>query len=161
MRKLICIILVISLYQITFAQGSWNIGYLPVDSITRLHQVRMVKIDFRSFVHNEHPGKRLVRSYVGTGDTGSLFIDTALLRFAEIRKIYIEHGSYSDQYLICLNPRYAGLRIDEAEIWEVAQQTIAFRMEIVSGDVGSVKAHKLSKLVLIKKADLDGVMYKE
>jgi hypothetical protein len=161
MRKLVCLLLVLSLGQISLAQGSWNIGYLPVDSISRLHLGRMVKIDFRSFVYYEHVDKRPVRSYVGTRDTGSLSIDTTLLRFAEIRKIYVDNGNYDDQYLLCLTPRYAGLRIDEAEILEVTQQTIVFRMELVNGDIGSAKAEKISKLVQIRKVDLDGVMYKK
>jgi len=144
------------------AQGSWNIGYVPVDSIDKAHVGHSFKIDFKTpDIETKSPAVRTIRSYVGFRDTGYIFMDTTLVKVLERRKIYVDHGSYNEQYLEC--PNYSKgftLRIYDAEILEIDNHSILFRLETELNKNGSGKADKSSKVVRIEKAKLDGVMYK-
>jgi hypothetical protein len=161
MLRLICLIPLIFLAIFSNAQGSWNIGYIPVDSINAGHIGRTVKIDFRTpVVDGKPPADRNIRSYVEIKDTVFMNIDSTLFHIAERRKIYVDHGSYRDQFLECINCQNLILRIYDAEILEVDQTTILFSFETEINRQSSEKPDKTLKTVRIERVKLDGVMYK-
>jgi len=142
------------------AQGSWDIGYIKVDSIDRSHLGKVVRIDFKSNNAWTSPdGQRDIRSYVGTRDTGTLTIDTTLFVLAERRKIYVDHGGYSDQYLECINCKQESLFIYDTRIIDLDEQSIHFQLNIEIKRTGQT-LKKETRTVRIGRNKLDGVMYK-
>jgi hypothetical protein len=142
------------------AQGSWNIGYIQVDSINKEHIGQAVRIDFKSINPWTGPdGQRYIRSYVGTKDTGTVTIDTSLFILAERRKIYVDHGSYSDQYLECISCKQESLFIFDAKILYVDQQSIYFQIDIEIKKSDQFLTKEV-KILRIDRNKLDGVMYK-
>lgn len=157
MLRLICSILLILPVLSSSAQGSWNIGYISIDTLNKRHIGRTVRIDFKTpKIKKEPAAKRHIRSYVGTRDTGVIELDAALMSVTEKRRIYPDHGNYDDQFLECLDCKGSSFRIYDAEILEVDEQSILFR--IVTVLVG--KKDKHSKLIWIERDKLDGVLYK-
>src|ERR1700741_2135732 len=125
MLKLLNSTILVFLAILCNAQGSWNIGYIKIDSINKNHSGLIVRIDFKSNNAWTSPGgQRHIRSYIGAKDTGTLTIDTTLFILAERRKIYVDHGSYTDQYLECINCKQEALFIYDATIIDLAEQTI-------------------------------------
>ncbi|NJO25810.1 MAG: hypothetical protein HC867_08710 [Bacteroidia bacterium] len=160
MLKLLSSIFLILLTAFCNAQGSWDIGYLNVDSISKGHLGKIVRIDFKSTNAWISPdGQRHIRSFVGTKDTASLTIDTTLLILAERRKIYVDHGGYSDQYLECISCKNESLFIYDAMIVSLDDQTIQFQLDIEIKRPGQL-LKKETKSLRIDRNKLDGVMYK-
>lgn len=158
MLKPVSFILFLFLTIFCNAQGSWNIGYIKVDSISQKHVGQIVRVDFRS----SNPSIRLdvqrgIRSYVGMKDTGILTIDTISYVLAERRKIYVDHGSYDDQYLECLNCKQQMLLIYDAKIIGVDEKSILFllNIEFKSKDHAIDKQNKIAR---IDRGILDGVI---
>lgn len=149
------------------SQGSWDIGYIEIDSITTKDITRLVKIDFRHNHTGEMHGKnRSVRHFVDTRDTGQVVIEKDTVDLIERRKIYTDHGSYGDQYLEC--PDYASnqlLRAYETEIMDVKEDAILFRLyfEIYHKRKGKINSepYRDAALYWIKKDKLDGVLIKK
>jgi hypothetical protein len=160
MLKLISAILLLFTTVFGYAQGSWNIGYLKADSINKSHVGKIVRIDFKSFHPWTSPdGRRHIRSYVETKDTGSVKIDTILHVFAERRKIYVDHGDYDDQYLECINCHQKTCIIYDAVIAALDEQSILFRVDLEIKESGKA-IKKETKTIYIDRNKLDGVMYK-
>jgi hypothetical protein len=82
-----------------------------------------------------------------------------LLILAERRKIYVDHGGYSDQYLECINCKLETLFIYDATILGLDNQTIMFRFDIETKRTGKTVI-KETKTVRIDRNKLDGFMYK-
>lgn len=160
MFKLFCSTFLLLLTILCNAQGSWNIGYIQVDSINKNHIGQVVRIDFKSSNPRTIPdGQRDIRSYVGTRDTGMLTIDKTVFKLAERRKIYVDHGSYSDQYLECINCNQGSFFIYDAKIVDVDEQSIQFQLDVETKNTDqSIK--KETKTLRISRGHLDGVMYK-
>jgi hypothetical protein len=159
--KLISATLLVLLTFIGHAQGGWNIGYLPVDSISKNHIGRVVRPDFKT----KNPwlnaaGQRGIRSYVGTTDTGIVTIDTTTLMLAERRKIYADHGSYSEQYLECLNCENGAFLVYDAEIKDVDERSIELLLLVEVKEPGKSKSRQ-TRTVRLLKEKLDGVMFIE
>lgn len=143
------------------SQGSWDIGYILVDSLTNKHIGKSVKLDFKTnSYHRKGGSSRHIRSYVREQDTGYLTIENSSMQFAEIRKMFVDHGSYDEQFLECLGCPNAILRIYNAEILEIDDRAILFMIEIVVSTSTSSEPERIFKKVLIEKTKLDGVMYK-
>ncbi len=143
-----------------YAQGAWDIGYLKVDSINRSHIGKSVRIDFKStnaWIGSD--GERDVRSYVGTKDTGTITIDTTLLILAERRKIYVDHGGYSDQFLECISCKHRSVVIYDAMILDLDDQGVTFQLNIETKRTYQAVVNE-TRTVRIDKSKLDGVMYK-
>lgn len=142
------------------AQGSWDIGYIKVDSINKNHLGLTVRVDFKSSNAWTSPdGQRHIRSYVGTKDTGTVTIDTTLFILAEQRKIYVDHGGYSDQYLECINCKQESLFIYDTRIVDLDEQSIQFQLDLEIKKNGQT-LKKETRTVRIHRNKLDGVMYK-
>ena len=160
MLKLLSSIIIIFLTVYCNAQGSWDIGYLHVDSINEHHIGHVVRIDFKSNdPWNKSNGPRGIRSYVGMKDTGVVSIDTSEYILVERRKIYVDHGSYGDQYLECISCNQEPVFIFDAKILDVDPAYIRFQidMEIRRGD-NQIKQE--IRIVRIERKKLDGVMFR-
>ena len=161
MKRLFVSILPFIFTSVSSAQGSWNIGYIPVDRLHKDHIGKIIRIDFKTLnLIRETSKTRNIRDFVGTRDTATLFIDSTEIKVAERRKIYPDHGSYDDQFLDCLNCNGLIFQIYDAEIVEIGEHSILFKLEIETQEKTSKKPNKFSKLVWIDKAGLDGMMYK-
>lgn len=159
MLKLLSSTIFLFLTMFCNAQGGWNIGYLEVDSINENHLGKIVRIDLKSTnAWTSSDGQRHIRSYVGTKDTGTITIDTTLLIIAERRKIYVDHGSYYDQYLECINCKQESVFIYDAIILDLDNQTILFRLDIETKRTDQTII-KETRTVRIDRNKLDGVMY--
>jgi hypothetical protein len=158
MPKIVSYILFHFLTIFCNAQGSWNIGYIKVDSISQKHVGQIVRVDFRSSNPLNSLGlQRGIRSYVGFKDTGIITIDTTSYVLAERRKIYVDHGSYDDQFLECINCNEQMLLIYDAKIIGVDEKSILFLLNTESKS----KDHaidKQNKIARIDRGILDGVM---
>lgn len=142
------------------AQGTWNIGYIQIDSLNKNHIGQVVRIDFKSLnapINSE--GQRHIRSYVGTKDIDTITIDKTLIVLAERRKIHIDHGDYNDQFLECTNCKNETILIYDAKILEINSKSILFQLDIETKKGYEVKQKEI-KLVTIDRKKLDGVMYK-
>jgi hypothetical protein len=161
MLKLLSTIILVLLTSFCNAQGSWDIGYVPVDTINTQHIGQIVRIDFKSnssLINSD--SRRSIRSYVGKKDTGTLTVDTTLFLLAERRKIYVDHGSYSDQYLECINCNEEAVLIYDAKILGVDTRSIQFLLDIET-KAANQSIKKESKTVRIDRSSLDGVMYRQ
>lgn len=160
MLKLLGSTVLVSLAIFCKAQGSWDIGYIKVDSINMSHIGQIVRIDFKSTsAWTSTDGQRHIRSYVGTKDTGTIAIDKAFFKLAERRKIYVDHGLYAEQYLECINCKQESIFIYDATILELEELTISFQLDIETKRKDKV-VKKETKTVRINRNKLDGVMYK-
>lgn len=143
-----------------YAQGAWDIGYLKVESINRNHIGKTVRIDFKSTnAWTSSDGERGIRSYIGTKDTGTITIDTTLLRIAERRKIYVDHGGYNDQFLECINCKHESVLIYDAVILALDSQKKTFQFNIETKRTYQAVIND-TITVSIDRNKLDGVMYK-
>ena len=160
MPKQVTLIFFIGFTILCNAQGSWDIGYIQVDSISKEHVGRVVRVDFKSnnpFISPD--GNRYTRSYVGAKDTAELTIDTTLVILTERREIYVDHGDYSKQFLECINCENVSMKIFDAQILEVDHKSIIFQLDIEIVKDDKVKRNQ-TKIIKIDKNVLDGVMYK-
>lgn len=164
MSRLIAILILVSLAFTASSQGNWNIGYIPIDSLQPSDTGRQVKIDFK------HPGintpPRQIRHFVEPKDTGQITLEGNSIDLIERRKIYVDHGSYKDQYLE--TPGYSDnriLRIYDSEILEVKNDSILFRLylEIYTTRKNKIAGDPVRQTVTsrIGKNKLDGVMIKK
>ena len=141
------------------AQGSWNIGYIRVDTIGKQHIGQVVRIDFKSnstWINTNGP--RSIRLYTGITDTASIIMDSISYILVERRKIHVDNGSFNNQYLECLNC-LDRTTIYNAKILNVDDVSIEFQFEIVK-EVKDKPVEKQNKTIRVDKAKLDGVMIK-
>lgn len=161
MPKLISSLALIILTCCCNAQGSWNIGYIHVDSITSQHIGQIVRIDFKSKNPWANADRQSsIRSYIDIEDTGIVIIDTTSFVLAERRKIYPDHGSYSDQYLECINCKRESFLVYDAKILSVEPNAIRFQINTEIREGNKVK-HREVKLVHINRDKLDGLMFRQ
>ena len=159
MFKFLSSILFVILTISCSAQGSWDIDFIPVDTINTQHIGQIVRIDFKTNNHLKNSkGQRSIRSYVGKKDTGTVTINTTLFIFAERREIFVDHGSYSDQYLKCLNCNKESVLIHDAKIISVNKKFIEFHFDLTI-TAADKTIRKESKTATIDRSLLDGVLY--
>ena len=138
------------------AQGSWDIGYIEVDSITFSDIGKLVKIDFR---HNLSPDKKSIpkgiRDFLSPQDTLTLIYDSQELTFIEKRKIYVDHGSYNDQFLELKNKNLSfNSRIYNSKLLKIEDNKFMFEITIEAESKSNLSTINL----WIDKKYLDGVM---
>jgi hypothetical protein len=165
MKKALLILLLAHTGCSTFCQGSWNIGYIEVASIATSHIGETVKIDFK---HSNADKKRTamgVRSYITPQDSAIISLDSREFKVIEKRKIYVDHGSFNDQYLeIVDQDNLLVKRIYDTKLIEIAGDRLKFLVSIDSYDKYSNghdgKINSEVKEFWINKRDLDGLMIK-
>jgi hypothetical protein len=165
MKKTLLILLLSHTGCSAFCQGSWNIGYIEVDSIATSHIGESVKIDFK---HSNAEKKRTakgVRSYITPQDTAIISFDSGELKVIEKRKLYVDHGSFNDQYLeIVDKDNLLVKRIYDTKLIEIAGDRLKFLVSIDSynkysnGNDGKINSEL--KEFWINRRDIDGLMTK-
>ncbi|OJJ19170.1 hypothetical protein BKI52_20370 [marine bacterium AO1-C] len=102
-KVLILHVLFLSLLHLTaFAQGGWDLKYLPLDSLNNSFNGREVRIDFRKTSQDtlrSKAGGWYIYRLLGPGDSITLDIDGQSVKFTESWHIYDDHGMLSEQYL--------------------------------------------------------------
>ena len=165
MKKILLILLLTHIGCSAFCQGSWNIGYIEVDSIRTRHIGESVKIDFKHSISDKKGTSKWVRSYVTPQDSAIISLDGVELKVIEKRTIYVDHGSFDDQYLEIIDQdNLLVKRIYDTKLIEVAGDRLKFLISIDSYDKHSKghdgKIDSTEKEFWINRKSLDGLMIK-
>ncbi|MDO5970871.1 hypothetical protein Q4Q35_13740 [Flavivirga aquimarina] len=116
----------------SFSQGSWNIGYIEIDSLNSDYLNTQIKLDFKhDWLEMKKPEKRKIRHYVSPKDTAYLLIDNYKTVLIERRTIYVDHGSFNDQFLEIENyNKELSRRIYDTKIIQLEEDRIKVRVVI-------------------------------
>lgn len=150
----------------SFSQGSWNIGYIEVDSINKSDIGKTVNIDFKhEWLENNKPKSKSVRRFIGPRDSAEIFLDNKKMNVIEKREIYADHGSFNDQYLeLETENKNKTIRIYNSKLIEMEPNRLKFTIsmetfEIKNGKLGN-KINTNNQEIWIYKKELDGLMIK-
>lgn len=150
-----------------FAQGSWDIGYIEIDSIQISDVGRTVKLDFRhTWPGQVEPALKSVRKYVSPEDTSQIILDGKKVDVIEKRKIYVDHGAFDDQYLALESedPNLS-LRIYDTILLEIEKDRFKFYIVIETFRNRQEKPGEKIKTetseIWIDKKDLDGLIVRK
>ena len=163
MKCFTLILLISYTTSVACGQGSWDIGYIEVDSISSELAGLSVKIDFRHSNGKSKSTLKAVRSYVALQDSGVLSIDGHELEVIEKRKVYVDHGSFDDQYLQVVDQDSFVLRkIYDTRVIEVRDDSLKLQITVDSFDKqGKGRDRKIDSVVKeiwIERKRLDGLM---
>jgi hypothetical protein len=166
MRYIFSIILIGFIGGNCFSQGSWNIGYVEIDSLNSDYLNTQIKLDFKhDWLKIKKPEKRSVRHYVIPEDTAYILINNGKTVLIERRAIYVDHGSFNDQFLEIENyDKNICKRIYDTEIIGLEEDRIKVLVEIQNYKMNNekIKEELESETVefWIDKDKLDGIMIK-
>jgi hypothetical protein len=165
MKKILLIILLGHVGCTALCQGSWNIGYVEVDSITTSQIGESVKIDFKHFSTENKRTSKWVRSYVTPQDSAIISFNGEEIKVMEKRAIYVDHGSFDEQYLeIMGQDKFLVKRIYDTKLIDVASDSLKFLVTIDSYDKQSKrrdeKIDSTLKEFWINRRSIDGLMIK-
>lgn len=166
MRYILSIILIGFIGGNCFSQGNWNIGYVEIDSLNSDYLNTQIKLDFKhDWLKIKKPEKRSVRHYVTPEDTAYILINNSKTVLIERRAIYVDHGSFNDQFLEIENyDKNISKRIYDTEIIGLEEDRIKVLVEIQNYKMNNekIKEELESKTVefWIDKDKLDGIMIK-
>lgn len=144
------------------AQGSWNIGYLKIDSLNSSSIGRTFRIDFKSQQKTKSLRKS-IRSYLINSDSGLLkIVDKQDLKFIENREIYVDSGDYSKQFLYYKNNCDVTLQIHDVKLLKIENDNLFFEAQIkvmikkenIYHETTEFKNH-----ILINRNQLEGLIY--
>ena len=132
MRYILSIILIGFIGTNCFSQGSWNIGYVEIGSLNSDYLNTQIKLDFKHDCPKIKKWKRRsLRHYVAPEDTAYLLINNSKTVLTERRKIYVDHGSFNDQFLEIENyDKNISKRIYDTEIVQLEKDSIKVRVVI-------------------------------
>lgn len=133
---LICIlVLLIINVRSVFSQGSWNINYLPIDSINDPFIGKEIRLDFkanRSDTLDKAIDVFLIRRLLLSKDTISLAIEGKKYAVKEKWSIHVDHGNIDDQSLEGTDINGNGkIRIKEMFLKSVDDFTITVNAKII------------------------------
>lgn len=139
-----------------FAQGSWDIIYTPIDSLSPALIGKEVRIDFKGTDSDTLKGevKALeIRSLLSKEDTVTLFLEGESVKFKENWNLYVDQGELRSQTL-----ERVGTAADEKiyikEMYLVAADQKNLTLEvIISNPSGRTRAS-----IVIRKSDVKGVL---
>ena len=166
--KNVLLTLIITFVEFTAcAQGSWDIGYIEVDSIRISDVGRAVKLDFKHiWAEQGEPRSKSIRKYVTPEDTNQIIVDGNKVNLIEKRKIYVDHGSFNDQYLeLESEDPNVSVRIYSSVLQGIEKDKLKFSVVIETFEVKKEKLGKKVKTetfeIWVDKKDLDGLMVKK
>ena len=150
----------------TFGQGGWDIGYIPVDSISVKQIGKDLKLDFRAACDTTTKIPKFLMGFIGKQDTIKISIDNEIIELIERRAIYDDWGFYNEQFLE--SPDYGPyqvLRVYHSIIEEVQTDSILVRLylELYNKSKGgkiSDTPRRFSESIWIPKTKLNGFMVK-
>jgi S-adenosylhomocysteine hydrolase len=167
MRYILSIILIGVIGTNCFSQGSWDIGYVEIDSLNSDYLNTQIKLDFKhDWLKIKKPEKRSVRHYVMPEDTAYILINNGKTVLTERREIYVDHGSFNNQYLEIENyDKNISKRIYDTEIVQLEKDRMMIRVVIQYYEMKNekIKEELESETVefWIDKDKLDGIMIKK
>ena len=150
----------------SFSQGSWDINYIEIDSIKKSDIGKTVKIDFKhEWSKNYKHKSKWIRAFLIPQDSGQILLDNKKIDVIEIRKIYVDHGSFNDQYLeLESENKNQTIRIYNSELLEIELDRLKFNISIETFEFKDEKlGNKLdtnNQEVWIDKKELDGLIIK-
>jgi hypothetical protein len=156
-KTAVIVIFAILIFNVkVLAQGSWNIKYLPIDSLNGSYVGKEIRIDFKSFstdTLNESP-EWMERKLLSKEDTIKLIANGMCKSYKESWKLYPDHGVLSDQSLVCLD-KHEWVQIREIYLVSISDNSIA--IDFLAYDSKGLK--KKQKSVLCK-CDIKGILIK-
>lgn len=167
MRYILIIMIIGFIGTNCYSQGSWDIGYVEIDSLSSENLNVPIKLDFKHYwAKMKEPQKKHIRHFVTPEDIAYLSINNNKAVLIEKRAIYIDHGSFNDQFLEIENYYKNGKRrIYDTEILQMEEDRIKVRVLIQCFKLqnGETKEELESETVefWIEKDKLDGIMIKE
>lgn len=138
------------------AQGSWNMTYLPIDSVSDSLIDKEIRVDFRTSLKGKEKWTENIRKIFSTRDTVILAVEGQSVRFVENWKIHVDHGVLSDQTLQSINGNdNPPLVIKEMFIRAMNKSTLTLEIHIYHpGDKVKLRAQQIT----IEKALINGVL---
>ena len=167
MRYFISIILIGLIGTSCFSQGSWNIGYVEIDSLNSDYLNTKVKLDFKhDWLVMEKPEKPSIRHYVAPKDRAYLLMNNSKTVLIERRAIYADHGSFNDQFLEIENyDNNISKRIYDTEIIQLEKDSLKVRAVIKNYAIRNKKVEEELKSETVEfwidKDKLDGIIIKK
>lgn len=149
-----------------FSQGSWNIDYIEVNSIDKSHIGKSLKVDFKHLWKEDFQSlPKSIRSFIIPQDTGSITFNGKRLNVIEVRKVYVDHGSFDDQYLELLsNSKNIVTRIYNSKLLEISSEKLKLIISLETFELKRGKIRRKIKTenqeVWIDRKHLDGFMIK-
>ncbi|MBL7858677.1 MAG: hypothetical protein JNM57_13395 [Cyclobacteriaceae bacterium] len=165
MKEILLIIVIGHIGYGVHCQGSWDIGYIEVDSITARQIGESVKIDFKHFNAGSKRTSKWVRPYVTPQDTATISFNGTESQVIEKRKIYVDQGSFNEQYLeIVDQDKLLIKKIYDSKLVEVTSDSLKFLVTIDFYDKQSNgregRNSSTMKMLWINRESLDGIMIK-
>ncbi|MCE7991646.1 MAG: hypothetical protein HEP71_06690 [Roseivirga sp.] len=150
----------------SLAQGGWDIGYIPIDSIKPTDIGKDIKLDFRAASDTTSRVPDFLINFVGKEDTATIMLDNKEIELVEKREIHVDWGFYDEQYLECLNYSHNRvLRVYHSVIEMIKSDSLLVRLYMETyykdnrGRISDIP-NRFSKSVWIPKKELNGVMIK-
>ena len=153
---IICLILTCSC-KISFAQGGWNIKYIPIEHINTLLIGKEVRFDFKE--SNQDTLNDLIISKLDTRhllniqDTVEITVKNEKIFFIERWKLYDDQVFLEDQYIESVNP--LGIIIKKMTLKKRSNFAIYVDAELVRN------GHLQIIEITFDKAIIKGVLIKE
>jgi hypothetical protein len=139
-----------------FAQGSWNLRYLPIDSLNHSFLNREIRIDFKASDQDDKAEKSIRRLLVKK-DTVSLELDHERKQFIESWKIYVDHGVLSDQTLRGI-PKDGERSEIVKEIFIRAMDESTLTLEMFLYESNTPKNLAQKRTVVVKRSLVKGIL---
>lgn len=150
-----CFIVVLSVAQ-AFGQGSWDMLYLPLDSINSSLLGKEVRVDFKQSELDNYSKRTHVRRLLSKRDTVSIQISEKNYLFVEQWKFYVDHGVLKEQTLGCVDEKWqADIYIKEVYLKGITDQFFNLEVKLYSKESSSPKS--LEKIT-IPKSQVKGVL---
>lgn len=147
---------------LSFAQGGWDLAYIPTDSIDKNLAGKEVRFDFKSSSSDTISGTvstLKIRGLLSKKDTVNLKIDGEVKVYIEEWKYYVDHGILSDQNLKGIDDTYY---IKELFVESISDSTIKVKANFYNNEKCKSQKKVLSdsKIIEIDKEMIKGVLYR-
>ncbi len=157
-KKIILLITFLNISSFAFAQGAWELGYTPIDSISESWIGKEVRIDFKSDsndVINGIVSTFDIRKLLSNKDKITLKIKNTSVEFIEDWKLYADQGLLKDQYLKVLNEE--NCLIDKV----IIEKTYSSKIVVKINFQDSKKCNYSCNNIVIEKNLIKGLLYRK
>lgn len=161
-KVLLTVFFIVSFITISYAQGGWDLAYVPVDSIQSNWIGKEIRLDFKSSSSDNISGdvsSFKIRNLLSKRDTVTLVVNGKEAKYIENWELHVDHGILSDQSLSEISEKYL---INEIFIEAVNDSTITVKINFYKPK--KCKSEKLilsdSKDVVIDKKIVKGLLYR-
>ena len=161
-NKILLIAFFVGSVTTSFAQGGWDLAYIPINSIDNNWVGKEVRLDFKSSSSDTISGTvstLKIRGLLSKKDTVKLKIVGEEKEYLEEWKFYVDHGILSEQNLKGIDNAYY---IKELFIESVNDSTITVKASFYNKEECKSQKKVLSdnKIIEIDKKIIKGVLYR-